>query len=78
MSAQAFQPLLAWVGRMKAWDVYRKASRDCPAYRRFLAEHKTPVITRSADLALAPITSKENYVKQYSIEDRCYGGRIPA
>ena len=29
-------------------------------------------------LAELPMTTKENYVKQYSIQERCYDGRLPA
>ena len=78
LGAPVFQPLLTWIGQVEAWEVYLKASRDCPAYRRFLSDQHAPAIRRAKDLSLLPATTKENYVKKYSLEDRCYGGRIPS
>ena len=74
----AFQPVLAWVGRAKAWQVYRKARQDCPAYAQFLADQHAPPINRPADWSQIPNTTKENYVKKFDIEARCYGGHIPS
>ena len=78
LGAPVFQPLLTWIGQVEAWEVYLKASRDCPAYQRFLSDQHAPAIRRAKDLSLLPATTKENYVKKYSLEDRCYGGRIPS
>jgi phenylacetate-CoA ligase len=78
LAAPGLQPLLAWIGRVKAYEVYLKARDECPAYKQFLAAESAPEITRPGDLAHLPATTKENYVKTYSIEDRCYGGRIPS
>jgi phenylacetate-CoA ligase len=78
LGAPAAQPTLAWIGRMKAFQIYLKASRDCPAYREFLVEQHAPSISHSNQLSRIPATTKENYVKKYDIEKRCYGGRIPA
>src|SRR5260370_31970510 len=72
------QPVLTWIGQVEAWEVYLKASRDCPAYRRFLSDQHAPAIRQAKDLSLLPATTKENYVTKYSLEDRCYGGRIPS
>jgi phenylacetate-CoA ligase len=76
LSAGALQPLLARIGRLRAHAVYLKAKDRCPAYREFLQ--------REGDnggrwrLSALPIMTKENYVKRYSIEARCYDGRLPA
>jgi phenylacetate-CoA ligase len=78
LGAQAFQPLLVWIGKVKAWEVYLKAKKDCPAYRAFLSTLEAPAISGAADLSRLPVTTKENYVTKYSIQDRCYGGRIPS
>jgi len=78
LATPGLQPLLAWIGRVKAWEVYLKARDECPAYRQFLAAEKAPEITGPNELASLPATTKENYVKKYSLEDRCYGGRIPS
>lgn len=69
------QPLLEWVGRLRAREVLLKASAECPAYREFLAAHagSNRAPRRWNDV---PVTTKENYVKKHSIEERCYGGAL--
>ncbi|MFC5742979.1 phenylacetate--CoA ligase family protein [Dyella tabacisoli] len=76
LNAPMFQPYLAGVGRMRAHAAFLKAQATCPAYAQFLqAEGYRPQGKwRLADL---PVMTKENYVKRYSIEQRCYGGAIP-
>jgi phenylacetate-CoA ligase len=78
LGAPAFQPVLVWIGRAKAWEVYLKARRDCPAYRDFLLDQHASLVRKAGDLALLPVTTKENYVRKYGIPERCYGGRIPS
>jgi phenylacetate-CoA ligase len=73
----ACQPLVAWIGRAKAYEVYLKARRGCPAYEQFLVAHNAPLVSHMSDLSKLPVTTKENYVKAYDIESRCFGGRIP-
>jgi phenylacetate-CoA ligase len=76
LSAGALQPLLARIGMLRAHAVYLKAKDCCPAYRAFLAsENVQNGRWRLSDL---PITTKENYVKKYSLADRCYYGRLPS
>jgi phenylacetate-CoA ligase len=77
LSASALQPLLTKIGLLRAHAVYLKAKDHCPAYRTFL---ETEGYRRSGKWRLAdlPITTKENYVKKYSIVDRCYYGKLPA
>jgi phenylacetate-CoA ligase len=69
------QPLLEAIGRIRERALYLKARATCPAYARFLAEHgyreKHPW-----RLAGLPVTTKENYVRKYSIESRCFGGTL--
>lgn len=78
LGARSIQPLLEWIGRVKAFEVYLAARKKCPAYRQFLQEQHAPQILHSRDLPKLPATTKENYVKKYSIEGRCLGGRIPS
>jgi len=77
LSAGPLQPLLARIGLLRARAVFLKAKERCPAYRDFLAAsgHERNGRWRLSQL---PVTTKENYVKKYSIEERCYDGRIPA
>jgi phenylacetate-CoA ligase len=77
LSAGPLQPLLARIGLMRARAVFLKAKDRCPAYRDFLAGVGYEERGRW-NLARLPVTTKENYVKRYSIEERCYDGRIPA
>jgi phenylacetate-CoA ligase len=77
LSAGRLQPLLARIGYMRAEATYLKAKDTCPAYQKFLAasgyvEHKRWT------LGSLPVMTKENYVKKYSIQERCYHGKIPA
>lgn len=75
--APRFQPFLAFVGRVRAFAVFEKARRNCPAYREFLKAENYNLKNRWK-LENLPVMTKENYVKKYSLEERCYGGRIPA
>src|SRR2546423_13296766 len=77
LSAGPLQPLLARIGLLRARAVFLKAKERCPAYRDFLAAsgHERDGRWRLSEL---PIMTKENYVKRYDIEARCYDGRLPA
>lgn len=75
---KSVQPLIERLGSRRAYDVYRQARETCPAYRRFLTRHGTPRIRSRREFAILPQTTKDNYIKAYSIEDRCRGGRIPS
>ena len=77
LSAGALQPLLARIGMLRAHAVYLKAKDHCPAYRAFL-ESEGVRRNRRWKLSDLPITTKENYVKKYSLLDRCYFGKLPA
>ncbi len=77
LSAGALQPLLEKIGMLRAHAVYLKAKDHCPAYRAFLkTEGYRP--RGSWKLADLPIMTKKNYVKKYSIVERCYYGKLPA
>jgi len=75
--APQMQTLLARIADIRAFAVFYKAKRTCPAYRDFLAQEN---YNENGEWIFAnvPVMTKENYVKKYSLEDRCYGGRIPA
>ena len=74
MNLGPVQPFLSRVGESKAYAVYLRGAKECPAYAAFIRKEARGKIRRLTDV---PPTSKENYVKVYSIEDRCYGGEIP-
>jgi len=76
LHAPQLQGFLARTGRMRAHALFLKASRRCPAYRMFLeAEgYRSRGEWRLEDV---PVMTKENYVKKYTLEERCYDGAIP-
>ena len=73
---------LRWkIGMWKAWRVYDLASKNTPAYQKFLKHHKFENVKISGLTPLLseiPATDKATYVKKYTIEDRCVGGSFPA
>jgi phenylacetate-CoA ligase len=67
-------------GKWRAWRAYEHARRTTPAYRAFLHAAGDPRVRArrlDPDLTAIPITDKDNYVRRFSIEERCAGGRIP-
>jgi phenylacetate-CoA ligase len=76
LNARELQPVLAAIGRMRAHAVFLKARKKCPAYRDFLIQEGYAA-GKKWTLADVPVMAKENYVKRYSLEERCYGGAIP-
>jgi len=77
LSASSLQPFLSRIGMMRAHAVFLKARDRCPAYQQFL-KHEGYKDAGGWKLSDVPVMTKENYVKVYSIEDRCYDGVIPA
>lgn len=72
--------LLEYLSEKKALSVFKKARKCVPAYQLFLQDHRIAdrEIKSVGDyLRLVPQTTKENYVKKYSLTDRCVGGRLP-
>ncbi len=75
--APQIQGFLAWIARLRSYAVFYNARTRCPAYKKFLAaEGYRP--TGRWQITDVPVMTKENYVKKYSLEERCYGGKIPA
>lgn len=77
LSAGILQPFLVRIGLLRAHAVYLKAKDRCPAYQSFLQNEGFHERGKWR-LSSLPITTKENYVKKYSIVDRCYDGKLPA
>jgi phenylacetate-CoA ligase len=76
LHSSQLQPFLARTGRMRGRTLFLKARRECPAYQRFLeaANYKPGA---KWEFAQVPVMTKENYVKKYTLEERCYHGEIP-
>jgi phenylacetate-CoA ligase len=68
LSAGALQPWLSKIGMLRAHAVYLKAKDHCPAYGEFLQGEGYRPGSRW-QLSGLPVTTKENYVKKYSIVD---------
>lgn len=68
------QGALEATGRLRARRLFLKARTECPGYARFLVDQGYQ--GRAWRLADVPVTTKENYVKAYSIEERCFGGAL--
>jgi phenylacetate-CoA ligase len=69
---EALSPrFLEWAGRVRARSAFYRAARRVPGYADFLGN-------AGYRDGLPPETDKDNYIKRYSTEDRCVGGRLPA
>ena len=64
-----------WLGRLRTIRASVHAIRKVPAYREFTKSHNVS----AGDIAALrlPPTDKENYVKDFSIQERCINGRLP-
>ena len=62
---------------MRAKAVFLKRGVVALPIKRFSMRKDTKKTGRWR-LSQLPVMTKENYVKKYSIEERCYDGRIPA
>jgi phenylacetate-CoA ligase len=68
---EALSPrFLEWAGRCRARAAFYRAARLVPGYADFLA-------TAKYQEGLPPETDKDRYIRRYSTEDRCVGGRLP-
>jgi phenylacetate-CoA ligase len=76
-----FAPLLARVGTWRLWLAFEQARKHVPAYRQLLLEYGNPQVALrglTPDFSALPVTDKENYVRRWSIEERCRDGRMPS
>src|SRR5437016_3435026 len=64
----------SWLSRKRASAAFFNARRTVPAYREFLAAHNALAPSALEDI---PPMDKENYVKRWSLEARCQGGKLP-
>jgi len=76
-SAFWLEKWLFHLGQWRAYAIYQKAVRRCPAYVQFLKDERSMGIALPKDWTSIPAMTKENYVKRYDIESRCYDGEIP-
>ncbi len=75
-----FNRLRLFNSKARAYAEFIKARRRVPAYRAFLDSHgfsKPSFSGLVPNMQEVPITDKENYVKIYSMDERCVGGKMP-
>ena len=68
------------VGRWKAWRAFENARKNCPAYADLLAKHpeaKVRLVGWTPDFSAIPPMDKPNYIKPYSLAQKCVGGKLP-
>ncbi|MDX1986102.1 MAG: hypothetical protein SFV17_05400 [Candidatus Obscuribacter sp.] len=76
----ALVPCLRPVGLWKAWYCEQQALRNCPAYRQFRHQSEGQVVLRDGwlpDFSSVPPVDKENYVRRFSLAERCQSGQLP-
>jgi phenylacetate-CoA ligase len=59
-------------------NLFRQVAANVPAYRAFLADKQTEPdrVQSLTEFQQLPLTTKDNYIRQYSLPDLCYEGRI--
>ncbi|MDN6373590.1 MAG: phenylacetate--CoA ligase family protein, partial [Brevibacterium aurantiacum] len=73
-TAKHYHPGLEPFAKLNAWMICQQASLDVPAYQDYLA--RTGFTFRWWDLDAYTPTSKDDFVRRYSEEHRCWDGRI--
>ena len=65
-------------GQKKALRLFHEAAKRVPAYKDFLKKNKISpsAVTTITDFREVPVTTKENYINQYTIGERSWGGDI--
>ncbi len=63
-----------------ALKVFHDAAKTVPAYKDFLKKHKInpDKINDFTDFEQVPLTSKDNYLREYPLESLCTGGTLAA
>src|SRR5688572_17217085 len=77
LALRGFERLRWRIGRVGAWVRFQSARRSVPAYREFLSAHMPTASAAAMDFSHVPATDKTNYVKAFSLDARCTGGRMP-
>ncbi|GAA2010844.1 hypothetical protein GCM10009755_22640 [Brevibacterium samyangense] len=73
-TARHYRPEMERFAKLNAWMICQNASLDVPAYQDHLARNDFEF--RWWDLANYTPTSKDEYVRMYAEDDRCWHGRI--
>lgn len=73
-TARHYVPAMGDFAKFNAWMICQRANLDVPAYQRWL--HENDFRFRWWQLSSYPETSKDDYVKRYTEDERCWGGEI--
>jgi phenylacetate-CoA ligase len=67
------------IGAKKALCIFHHAAKEVPAYGLFLQKNRIDPkkIKTTHDFNALPITEKANYIKKYSLNQRCVHGVLP-
>lgn len=62
----------------RALNLFRAAAEEVPAYRSLLASRgiDPSAVRTPEDFAGLPLVTKDNYVRQYPLSERCWGGKL--
>lgn len=75
-----FNKFRSFSSKARAYAEFHRAKRKVPAYRNFLKlkQFSSPSFSGiTPNIHEIPATDKENYVKLYSMDERCINGKIP-
>lgn len=75
-----FNGIRSFNSKARAYAEFVKAKRRVPAYREFLKLNgfsKPSFSGMLPNIHEIPFTDKENYVKKYSMDERCVNGKVP-
>lgn len=76
-----FSSIRSFNAKVRAYHEFVKAKKQVPGYRAFLKANKFNSPTFNwlvPNIQDIPFTDKENYVKIYSMDERCIAGKIPS
>ena len=65
-------------GKSQAFSLFKEVYSKVPAYKKFLEDKGFDVtnITNINDFKKLPLIDKENYLKKYSLKERCLNGEL--
>lgn len=76
-----FNKLRHFNAKAKAYAEFVKAKRQVPAYLDFLKSNRFSMPTFKGvtpNIHEIPVANKENYIKRYTLDERCTKGELPA
>ena len=78
LALRGFEQIRWQLGRLGVWVRFQSAARNVPAYAALLERDGIKRPKSMIGLRSIPAMDKNNYVKAFSLESRCVGGRFPS